>query len=61
MGRHVIRTKNFANDNHARHVCFLIGAAKKAELIERVLEGDPEFPATRVNPSAGDVTWIIGQ
>jgi 6-phosphogluconolactonase len=47
--------------NHARHVCFLIGAAKKAELIERVLEGDPEFPATRVNPSAGDVTWIIGQ
>jgi 6-phosphogluconolactonase len=47
--------------NHARHICFLIGAAKHADLIERVLEGDPQFPASRVNPSAGDVTWIIGE
>ena len=46
--------------NRARHVCFLVGAAKNADLIERVLEGDPQFPASRVNPSAGDVTWIIG-
>jgi 6-phosphogluconolactonase len=46
--------------NHARHVCFLVGAAKNADLIERILEGDPQFPASRVNPSAGDVTWIIG-
>jgi 6-phosphogluconolactonase len=54
-------TFTFSLINHARPVCFLIGAAKKADLIERVLEGDREFPATRVNPSAGDVTWIIGQ
>jgi 6-phosphogluconolactonase len=54
-------TFTFPLINHARHVCFLIGAAKKADLIERVLEGDPEFPASRVNPPAGDVTWIIGQ
>src|SRR5205807_4385339 len=46
--------------NHARHVCFLVGAAKNADLIGRVLEGDPQFPASRVNPSAGEVTWIIG-
>jgi 6-phosphogluconolactonase len=46
--------------NRARHVCFLVGAAKNADLIECVLEGDPQFPASRVNPSAGDVTWIIG-
>jgi 6-phosphogluconolactonase len=46
--------------DHARHVCFLVGAAKNADLIERVLEGDMQFPASRVNPSAGDVTWIIG-
>jgi 6-phosphogluconolactonase len=46
--------------NHARHVCFLVGAAKNTNLIERVLEGDPQYPASRVNPSAGDVTWIIG-
>src|SRR5437764_1116827 len=46
--------------NHARHICFLVGAAKNADLIGRVLEGDPQFPASRVNPSAGEVTWIIG-
>jgi 6-phosphogluconolactonase len=47
--------------NHARQVCFLIGAGKDPRLIERVLEGDPQFPASRVNPSAGNVTWIIGE
>jgi 6-phosphogluconolactonase len=52
-------TFTFPLINQARHVCFLIGAAKSARLIERVIEGDPQFPASRVNPSAGDVTWII--
>jgi 6-phosphogluconolactonase len=45
----------------ARHVLFLVGGAKNPELIERVLQGDSQFPAARVNPSAGDVTWIIGE
>lgn len=54
-------TFTFPLVNHARHVCFLVGAAKSPDLIERVLEGDQRFPASRVNPSAGDVTWIIGQ
>jgi 6-phosphogluconolactonase len=53
-------TFTFPLINHARHVCFLVGAAKNAGLIERILEGDPQFPASRVNPPAGDVTWIIG-
>ncbi|HZR04995.1 MAG TPA: 6-phosphogluconolactonase [Candidatus Udaeobacter sp.] len=53
-------TFTFPLINHARHVCFLVGASKKADLIERVLEGDPRFPASRVNPPGGDVTWIIG-
>jgi 6-phosphogluconolactonase len=52
-------TFTFPLINQARHVCFLIGAAKNARLIERVMEGDAQFPASRVNPSAGDVTWII--
>ena len=47
--------------NQARHVCFLVNAAKHADLIERVLKGDSQFPASRVNPSAGKLTWIIGQ
>jgi 6-phosphogluconolactonase len=54
-------TFTFSLINHAGYVCFLVGAAKNADLIERVLEGDPRFPALRVNPSAGDVTWIIGE
>ncbi len=53
-------TFTFPLINQARHVGFLVGSAKNADLIERVLDGDPQFPASRVNPSAGDVTWIIG-
>jgi len=54
-------TFTFPLINHARHVCFLVNAAKNAELIERVLQGDPKFPASRVEATAGDVTWILGQ
>jgi 6-phosphogluconolactonase len=54
-------TFTFPLINHARHVCFLINASKNPELIERVIKGDPIFPASRVNPSAGTVTWILGE
>ena len=47
--------------NHARHILFLVGASKNQQLIERVLAGDPQFPAARVNPVVGQVTWIIGE
>ena len=54
-------TFTFPLINHARHILFLVGASKSPELIERVLAGDPQFPAARVNPVAGEVTWIIGE
>ena len=54
-------TFTFSLINHARQICFLVNATKSAELIERVLRGDPQLPASRVEPTAGDVTWIIGQ
>jgi 6-phosphogluconolactonase len=54
-------TFTFPIINHARQVCFLVNAAKQAKLIERVVEGDSKYPASRVNPSSGDVTWILGQ
>jgi 6-phosphogluconolactonase len=54
-------TFTFPLINQARHVLFLIGATKSPELIKRVLEGDRQLPAARVNPSAGDVTWMIGE
>jgi 6-phosphogluconolactonase len=47
--------------NAARNVCFLVNAAKHAELIEQVLSGDMQYPAARVNPTEGTLTWIIGQ
>jgi 6-phosphogluconolactonase len=52
-------TSTFPLINHARHILFLVGASKDPQLIEHVLEGDEQFPAARVNPSAGDVTWMI--
>jgi 6-phosphogluconolactonase len=54
-------TFTFPLINHARHVCFLVNASKHADLIERVLQGDPQFPASRVQSALGDVTWILGQ
>ena len=53
-------TFTFPLINHARQVCFLVNATKSAELIERVLRGDPQLPASRVEPTAGDVTWMLG-
>src|SRR6188472_2966962 len=54
-------TFTFPLINHARHILFLVGASKNPELIERVLMGDRQFPAARVNPSAGEATWIIAE
>jgi 6-phosphogluconolactonase len=54
-------TFTFPLINHARHILFLVGASKNPELIERVLKGDPQLPAARVDPSAGEVTWMIAE
>ena len=54
-------TFTFPLINHARQILFLVGASKSPQLIERVLAGDRQFPAARVNPAAGEVTWIIGE
>ena len=53
-------TFTFPLINAARHICFLVGAGKNSELIDRVLEGDQQFPAARVDPTDGELTWIIG-
>ena len=47
--------------NHARCICFLINAAKNPELITRVIEGDQQYPAARVKPTAGRLVWILGE
>jgi 6-phosphogluconolactonase len=53
-------TFTFPLINHARRVCFLVNADKQPELIEQVIAGDQKYPAARVRPSAGRLTWILG-
>jgi 6-phosphogluconolactonase len=47
--------------NQARHVCFLANANKNPSLLEEILEGDQQFPAARVAPEDGDLTWILAE
>jgi 6-phosphogluconolactonase len=54
-------TFTFTLINHARNILFLVGASKRPDLIESVLEGDRQFPAARVDPILGGVTWMIGE
>ncbi len=46
---------------HARRICFIIDAKKDPALVEKVLAGDKEYPAARVNHLGAPVTWIIEQ
>ena len=47
--------------NQSRQVLFLVSGNKNPELLERVLSGASEYPATRVAPVNGRLTWMIGQ
>lgn len=47
--------------SQARHVCFLVNANKNAALLEKVLEGDQQYPAARIEPVNGGVTWILDE
>lgn len=54
-------TFTFALINQARHICFLANANKNRALLERILEGDQKYPAARVAPVDGDLTWILAE
>lgn len=43
----------------ARHICFLANANKNPALLEKVVAGDEQYPAGRVAPSDGDLTWFL--
>jgi len=50
--------------NSARHILFLVSGENKARALSEVINGasDPlHFPAQRIRPVNGDVTWIIDQ
>ena len=47
--------------NQSRHVLFLVSGDKNPELVEEVLAGNSDYPAARVNPPNGKLTWMIGE
>jgi 6-phosphogluconolactonase len=54
-------TFTFPLINQARQICFLANANKNAALLEKVLAGDQQYPAARVEPTNGNLTWILGE
>lgn len=47
--------------NQSRQVLFLVSGDKNPALLARVLAGESEYPAARVNPPNGQLTWMIGE
>jgi len=47
--------------NQSRQVLFLVGGQKNPELLERVLAGASEYPASQVDPPNGQLIWMIGE
>lgn len=48
--------------NSAREIYFLVAGERKATVVANVLEGDTSavrYPARRIKPSRGSVTWFI--
>ncbi len=54
-------TMTFPLLNQSRQVLFLAWGDKTPRVLERVLAGATAFPASRVNPPNGKLTWMIGQ
>jgi 6-phosphogluconolactonase len=46
--------------NQSRRVLFLVSGDKNPELLERVVAGAAEYPASQVAPVNGQLTWLIG-
>lgn len=53
-------TFTFPLINSARHVCFLVSDPEKESIVRAVLAGSTEFPAGRVAPASGRLTWLMG-
>ena len=46
--------------NAAREICFLINDPSKAGVIDAIVAGGSSFPAGKVAPSSGRLTWLLG-
>src|SRR4029079_7199190 len=47
--------------NLARQICFLVNANKNNALLEKVIAGDKQYPAAKVEPTDGNLLWILGE
>lgn len=45
--------------NQARHVAFLVSGEKKAKILQEVIEGNNPYPAKKIKPIAGKLTWLL--
>jgi 6-phosphogluconolactonase len=53
-------TMTFPLINAARHICFLVNDPGKKAVIDEILSGNSPYPAGRIQPTAGKLTWILG-
>ncbi|MFN2289781.1 MAG: 6-phosphogluconolactonase [Anaerolineae bacterium] len=48
--------------NTSRHILFLVSGSSKAEILQQVLsEPQGPLPAQRVQPRAGELTWLVDE
>ncbi|KAJ8915795.1 hypothetical protein NQ315_004607, partial [Exocentrus adspersus] len=52
-------TLTFPVINNAKVCVFAVCGKEKAEVVKRILTDKEDLPSTRVNPSSGDLYWIL--
>jgi 6-phosphogluconolactonase len=45
--------------NNGASVVFLVSGAEKAEIVRAVLQGERKYPAQAVNPTQGELIWML--
>ena len=46
--------------NAARHACFMVEGDEKKPVVRQILAGNADYPAARVSPADGHLTWLLG-
>jgi len=45
--------------NNGASIVFLVSGAEKAEIVKSVLQGEHKYPAQAVNPTQGELIWML--
>ena len=46
--------------NRAERIMFLVDDAKKRPIVEDILANRGDYPAARIKPQTGNLTWMLG-